>query len=130
MEHENIHTPVEQDIQSRDEELQVQDSQIFEADQDQYDQLAQSTSEYDSSAEKESFFVRTRLGQLALKIATDPIVALGVAGSGLNTFANTHGAPTVLNTTMAVASTAAATWRAIDIANKHLNEREQAELQR
>lgn len=125
MEYENKNISVQENSEEQIEQTPDQGDDIQRIDVDQLNQVA--SEQEDTATEKESFFVRTRLGQLALKMATDPTVSLNVASAGLNTFVNVHGTPTVLNTGLAVASTIAATWRAADIANKHLSEREQAE---
>ena len=79
--------------------------------------------------EKESFFVRTKLGRLALKLVSDPIIATAAVGWGTNTFANAHN-PNMLSTTMALVSVGVGTARSLAVAKEHLNEMERAELER
>lgn len=130
MEKENKNNPQELQNTETWQSVDIDDPQVATevAPEETGDSLEQSVDILESQVEKESVFVRTKMGRLALKIATDPIFNIGVAGFALNTAVNNMTTPTVLNTAMAVASTAAATWRAIDISNGHLSELEQAEL--
>ncbi len=82
--------------------------------------------EQEASQEQDSWMVRTKLGRLALRLVTDPIVAINAGAWSLHATAHLNN-PNPINVGFMAATAAIGTGRAAGIIHNHFGELEESQ---